>query len=56
VGRAVDVPVVRLGGLLGRLTEPARQSPLRGDRPPRRRRLPARLTPAVVLRPPPRGL
>jgi hypothetical protein len=56
VGRAVDVPVLRLGRMLRRLPEPARQSPLRGDRPPRRRRLSARLTPAVVLCPPPRSL
>jgi len=56
MGRAVDVPVLRLDRLLGRLTEPARQSPLRGDRPPRRRRLSARLAPALVLCPPTRGL
>src|SRR6266545_6856140 len=37
--RPTVVPVVRLGGLLGRLAQPARQSALLGDRPPRRRRL-----------------
>jgi hypothetical protein len=56
LARAVDVSVLRLGRMLRRLPEPARQSPLRGDRPPRRRRLSARLTPTVVLCPPPRSL
>src|SRR5215203_2948474 len=56
LGRAVAVPVLRLGRLLGRLAEPARPSPLRGDRPPRRRPAAPRLTPALVLCPRPRCL
>ena len=56
VDRAAAVPVLRLGRVFRRLTEPARQSPLRGDRPPGRRPAAARLTPAVVLRPSARGL
>ena len=45
------VLVVRLGSMLGQLTKPARQSPLRRDRPPRRRPTARRRTPALVLRP-----
>src|SRR5664279_4159119 len=36
LGRAVAVPVLRLGGLLEHLTTAARQSPLRRNRPPDR--------------------
>ena len=55
-GRAVAVPVLRLGRLLGRLAEPARPSPLRGDRPPRRRPASPQLAHPMVLRPRTRGL
>ena len=54
--RAVVVPVVRLGRVLGRLAEPARPSPLRGDRPSRRRPAAPRLTRTVVPRPSTCGL
>ena len=56
LGRAVAVPVLRLGRLLGRLTESARPSPLRGDRPSRRRPVAPELTHDVVSRPSTCGL
>ena len=56
LGRAVAVPVLRVGRMLGRLAEPARPSPLRGNRPSRRRPAVPRLTRAVVSCPSTCGL
>src|SRR5579859_6783821 len=55
-GRPLDgtagLPDLRLGGVFRRLTEPARQGALRGDRPPARPPSGARTAVEMVLRPP----
>src|SRR5579859_7402856 len=55
-GRPLDgtagLPDLRLGGVFRRLTEPARQGALRGDRPPARPPSGAGIAVAMVLRPP----
>src|SRR6476646_8526747 len=59
-GRPLDgppgLPDLRLGGLFRRLTEPARQGTLRGNRPPARPPSGAGTAVAVVLRPSASGL
>src|ERR1051326_5430102 len=55
-GRPLDgtpgLPDLRLGGVFRRLTEPARQGALRGDRPPARPPSGAGIAVAMVLCPP----
>jgi hypothetical protein len=56
LGGTSGLPDLRLGGLFRRLTEPARQGALRGDRPPARPPSGAGIAVAMVLRPPASGL